>query len=121
VTAVFTFHYGEAVMQDAAVQETVDHLFHIGPEKPVPGGEPFVIDLFQRLKVVLNALIVWRLLRLSGPVTRGRVGQFQSPGKGLKTNPTRNTVSLTEKQWPRADGVKIDPVTLLAIQLFIEL
>ena len=104
VTAFFTFHPREAVMEDAAVQETVDHLFHIRPEKPVPGGEPFVIDLLQHLKVILNALIVLRLLRLAGPVDRGCVGQFPSPGKRLKTNPTRNTVSLTEGQWPPDDS-----------------
>ena len=83
MTAFFTFHPREAVMQDAAVQETVNHLFHIGPEKPVPGGEPLIIDLFQRLKVVLNALIVLRLLRLAGAVDRGCVGHFPSPGKRL--------------------------------------
>ena len=93
-------------MEDAAVQETVDHLFHIGPKKPVSGGEPLVIDLLQRLKVILNALIVLRLLRLSGPVDRGCVGQFPSPGKKLKTNPTRHTVSLPESQWPRAEGAR---------------
>jgi hypothetical protein len=100
VTAGFTFHPREAVMEDAAVQKTINHLFHIGPEKPVPGGEPLVIDLLQRLKVVLNALIILRLLWLSGPIDRGCVGQFPSPGNRLKINPTRNTVNLTESKWP---------------------
>ena len=51
VTAVCTFDPCKAVMEDASVQETVDDLFHIGPEKAVPGCEPIVIDLLQRLKV----------------------------------------------------------------------
>lgn len=90
-------------MEDAAVQETVDDLSHIGPEKPVPGDEPLVIDLLQRLKVILNTLIVLRLLWPSGPVDRGCAGHFPSPGKGLKRDATGNTVNLTESQ--RAQGV----------------
>ena len=68
---------------------------------------PISLDLLQHLKVILNALIVLRLLRLAGPVDRGCVGQFPSPGKRLKTNPTRNTVSLTEGQWPPDDSMPI--------------
>ena len=88
-----TFDPCKAIMEDASVQETVNHLFHIGPEKAVPGGEPIVIGLLQRLKVILNTLIVLRLLWLSGPVDRGYAGQFPSPGKRLRANPTRNTVN----------------------------
>ena len=93
VTAVSTFDPCKAIMEDASVQETVNHLFHIGPEKAVPGCEPIVIGLLQRLKVILNTLIVLRLLWLSGPVDRGYAGQFPSPGKRLRANPTRNTVN----------------------------
>ena len=104
MTAISTFHPREAVMEDPAVQETVNHLFDIGSQKTVLACKPLVIGLFQRLKVVFNTLIVLRLLRLAGLVDRGCAGQFPSPCKRLKTNPTRNTVNLTESQWPGTKG-----------------
>jgi len=75
---------GKAVMEDAAVQKTVNHLFDIGPKNPVSSGEPFIIDLIERLKIILNTLIILGLLRSSGLVDRGCAGQFPSPGKRLK-------------------------------------
>ena len=45
-------------MEDAAVQETVNDLSHIGPEKAVLGCEPIIINLLQCLKVVFNTLII---------------------------------------------------------------
>jgi hypothetical protein len=83
VTAVFTFHPREAVLEDAAVQETVNHLPYIGPEKSVTGCEPLIIDLLQCLEVILNALIVLRLLWPPRTVDRGCAGQFSSPQKRL--------------------------------------
>jgi hypothetical protein len=93
VTAGFTFDPCKPIVEDAAIQEAMNHLFHIGTKKAVPGCEPVVIDLLQRLKVILNTLIILRLLRLAGPVGRGYVGQFPSPRKRFKGNPTRNTVN----------------------------
>ena len=49
--AVFASDSGEAVMEDAAIQETINYLSHIGPEKAKFGCKPIVIDLLQRLKV----------------------------------------------------------------------
>jgi hypothetical protein len=107
MAAVFTFDPCKAVMEDAAVQKAINHLFHIGPEKPVSGCKPLVPAAagLQGLKVILNALIVLRLLWSARPVNRGCAGQFPSPGKRFKTNPTRNTVRLTESQGPRAEGI----------------
>ena len=79
MTAVFTFDPCKAIMEDAAVQEAINHLPDIGAKKAVFCCEPIVIDLLQRLKVILNTLIILRLLRLAGPVDRGYVGQFPSP------------------------------------------
>jgi hypothetical protein len=45
-------------MEDAAVQETVNYLFDIGPEKAVFRCEPITIHLLQRLNVILNTLIM---------------------------------------------------------------
>jgi len=58
VTAASTFDPCKNIVQDAAVQKSVDDLFDIGTEKAVPGCEPVVIDLLQRLKVILNTLII---------------------------------------------------------------
>jgi len=82
MAAAFTFDPCKAVMEDAAVQKTIDDLFDVWPEKPVPGCEPFIIDLLQRLKIVLNTLIVLRGLRFSGLINRGYIGQLTfSSGK----------------------------------------
>jgi hypothetical protein len=52
-----------------------------------------------------------RLLWLSGPIDRGCVGQFPSPGKRLKTNPTRNTVNLKVPCYTRfSPQFQISPV-----------
>ena len=66
-------------MQDAAVQVSIDDLLYVGPKKTILFGKALIIDLLQRLKVVFNALIILRLLRLAGPIDRGCVGQFPSP------------------------------------------
>ena len=60
MAAAFTFDPCKAVMEDAAVQKTIDDLFDVWPEKAVFGCKPVVIDLLQRLKVILNTLIILR-------------------------------------------------------------
>jgi len=79
VTAFFTFDPCKAIVENTAVQVTVDDLFHIGPEEAVFLCELVVIDLFQIFKIVLDTLVVLGFLRPSGMVDRGCVGQFQTP------------------------------------------
>jgi len=93
-----TFDSCKPIMEDAAIEKAVNHLSYIGTEKPVAGCESLIIDLLQSLKVIFNTLIILGLMRLAGPVDRGCTGQFPTPCKRLKTNPTRNTVNLTESQ-----------------------
>lgn len=82
MAAAFTFDPCKAVMEDAAVQKTIDDLFDVWPEKAVFGCKPVVIDLLQRLKVILNTLIILRGLRLSGLINRGYIGHLTfSSGK----------------------------------------
>jgi len=81
MTAIAASHPCEAVMEDAAIEVSVNHLFDIGPEKAVFGCEPLVIDLLQRFEVILNTLIILRLLWLAGLVGRGYVGHLRSPEK----------------------------------------
>ena len=52
----------KAIMQDATVKIAINDLSHIGPEKTILLGKALIIDLFQRFKIVLNALIILRCL-----------------------------------------------------------
>ena len=52
VAAVIAFHTGKAVVQIAAVEITVDHLFDIGPPEAVISGKPVVINLHEGFKVI---------------------------------------------------------------------
>ncbi len=61
-------------MKDAAIKEPVDNMPHIWAEEPVLLGEPLIIDLFQHLKVVLNALIILRVMWFTWLINGRRVG-----------------------------------------------
>jgi len=58
----------KTVMKDAAIEVAVYNVFHIGAEKAILLCEPIIIDLFQRLKLVFNALIILRRLRIARSV-----------------------------------------------------
>jgi len=45
-------------VEDATVKIAINDLSHIGPEKAILLGKTLIIDLFKRLKVVFNALII---------------------------------------------------------------
>ena len=60
MAAVSTSNACKAVVQDAAIEVTANDLPHIGPEKAILPGKALIVDLFQRFKVVLNALIIQR-------------------------------------------------------------
>jgi hypothetical protein len=79
VAAVFAFHAGKTVVQITAIEITIDHLLDIGPPEAVLPGEMFVIDLDKGLKIVLNAAVVIRILRISWTINGGRSGHDFSP------------------------------------------
>jgi hypothetical protein len=68
VAAVFAFDTGKAVAQIAAIKITIDHLFDIGPPETVLPGEVFVVGLNEGFKIILHAVVIIRILRLSGLV-----------------------------------------------------
>jgi hypothetical protein len=68
MTAIPAAHARKAVVQVAAVQVAIDHLPDIGPEKPVPAVEALFIDLLEGFKMILHALVVRGVLRLSLPM-----------------------------------------------------
>ena len=74
MAAVFTFHAGKAVVQITAIEVAVDNLLDIGPPESVLPGEILVIDLDKGLKIVLDAAVVIRILRISWTINGGRSG-----------------------------------------------
>jgi hypothetical protein len=62
MAAVFTSVPGEAIMEDAAIEITVNDQFDIRPKEAILLGKALIVDLFQRFKIVLNALIILRVL-----------------------------------------------------------
>jgi len=74
VATVFTFHAGKAVVQITAIEIAVDHLLDIRPPESVLPGEMLVIDLDKGLKIVLDAAVVIRRLRISWTINSGRSG-----------------------------------------------
>ena len=65
MTTVLTSDPGKAIFQNAAVQIAVNDLFNVGAKETVLPFEPLVIDLFEGLKMVLHALVIWRVLRIA--------------------------------------------------------
>ena len=79
MAAVFTFHAGKAVVQITAIEVAVDYLLDIRPPEAVLPGEILVIDLDKGLKIVLDAAVVIRILRISWTINGGRSGHDFSP------------------------------------------
>ena len=61
MAAVFASYPGEAVMEDAAIEITVNHPFDIGTKKAIPFGKTVVVNLFKSLEMILNTLIILSL------------------------------------------------------------
>jgi hypothetical protein len=78
MSAVFASDSGETVVEDAAIKITVNHLLHISTEETILGGEALVIDLLKFLKMILNALVIFGILRLPRVIYGGDVGHTLS-------------------------------------------
>ena len=74
VTTLSTPDSRKAIMEDATVKIAINDLSHIGPEKAILLCKALIIDLFQRLKVVLNALIILRVMWFTWLINGRRVG-----------------------------------------------
>ncbi len=74
MVTIFAFNTGEAVVENAAVKISADNLPHIGPEKAILLGKPLIIDLFKRLEMIFNTMIILRVLWFAGLVFGRRVG-----------------------------------------------
>ena len=72
MTAVFTLHAGEAIVQIAAVEVPVNDLLQMRSPEAVLPGEMIVIDPDKGLEVVLHAAVIIRILRVSGAINSGR-------------------------------------------------
>jgi hypothetical protein len=72
MVAIFAFNTGKAIMEDATVKIAINDLSHIGPEKAILLA--LIVDLFQRFKIALNALIILRVLWFTWLINGRRVG-----------------------------------------------
>jgi len=61
---------GRAVVENAAIEVTVDDLFHIRTKKAILFGKAVVVNLFKSLKMILNTSIVLGFLWLSRAIYR---------------------------------------------------
>lgn len=50
---------GETVMEDAAIEITINNLFNIRTKKTILFGKTFVVNLLELFKIVLNTLVIW--------------------------------------------------------------
>jgi len=57
-------------MEDATVKIAINDLSHIGPEKAILLGKALIVDLFQGFKMIFNALVILRILRLARTIDR---------------------------------------------------
>jgi hypothetical protein len=93
VTTVLTSHTGKPVVQNPAVQVPQHHLPDIGAIKSVLPLKPFFVDLLESLKVVLYALVVWRVLGIALAIYGFRHGfpifSSQEQNQILSQNPCR--------------------------------
>jgi hypothetical protein len=74
MVTILAFNTGKAVVENAAVKISVDNLPHIRPEKAILLGKALIVILFQRFKIVLNALIILRVLWFTWLINGRRVG-----------------------------------------------
>jgi hypothetical protein len=74
MVAMPALHPGKAVVQVAAFQIAVDDPIEVGTPEPVMPFEPLLVDLNKGLKMVFDAPIIIRRVRVSGTVNSGRSG-----------------------------------------------
>jgi hypothetical protein len=68
MTAVFASYAGKTIVQDSAIQITVNHLPNIRTIKSILPLKPVLIDLLEHFKMVLNALVIWSALGFALPI-----------------------------------------------------
>jgi len=76
-----TFDSCEAVMEDAAVQVSIDDLLYVGPQKSILFGKTIIIDPFKFLEMIFNTPIILRILRFARSVNpaMGGIGHALVP------------------------------------------
>jgi hypothetical protein len=76
-------------VQDPAVKIAINDLSHIGPKKSIFLGKPLIIDLFKRIEMIFNTMIILRVLWFAGLVYGRRVGHglfFLKQDKNMPDN-----------------------------------
>lgn len=72
--AVFASDSGEAVMEDATIEVTVNDHFDGRTKKSILFGKTVVVNLFKSLEMILNAMIILRFLWLSRAIYGRDIG-----------------------------------------------
>jgi len=73
VTTVPTSDTGKSIVKIATIKIAVHDQLDIRPEKAVGPFKAFLIDLFECFKMVFNAPIVRRIMRIARPVNRASI------------------------------------------------
>ncbi len=90
--AIAAAHPGETIMQVAAVQIAVNHMFDVGTKEAVPALEPILIDLFECFKMIFNTMIIWGVLGIALAIYGCCHGNRYLFVLGNETYPAANSV-----------------------------
>ena len=81
VAAAFAFDAGKAVVRIAAIQIPMNNVLQIRPPVSVLPREMLIVNLYERLKAVLDAAIIIRFLWFSGAINSSRKRHDISPSR----------------------------------------
>ena len=92
MAAIFASQPGIAVMEDAAIEITLNDHCSIRTQKTVMFGKTVVVDLFKSLKMIFNTLIILRFLWLSRAIYGGDVAHDRFSFGSQSAMPDKHTV-----------------------------
>ena len=68
MTTFATPDTGKAIVQDAAIEESVNDAAYVGPKKAILALKAPFINLLEGLKMILHTLVVGRACGVPGPI-----------------------------------------------------
>ena len=77
MTTVFASDPGEAIMEDATIQITINDRLDIRTKKTILFGKTVIVDLFKSIKMILNTMIILRFLWLARAIYRRDIGHVR--------------------------------------------
>ena len=104
MAAVFAPDSGEKIVEDAAIQIAVDHVFHISTEEAILGGETVVIDLLKRLKMIFNATVILGFMWLARAVCGRNIRSALRWPLCMRNRPRNSSAEISSASGPRRSG-----------------